>query len=239
MFFRQILKMLKNSRDEERFLSLFPEMYDYRNRRTKIEAELEPFYRKYIQTISSPDMTISLQTACFLFIFAESLGASRILDLGSGFSSFVFRFLAQKYSHSRNIMVCSVDDNPYWLEKTAQFLKTHNLKTSGLLKWDKFREQSLNTWDLIFYDLGNMDTRIKNISLIFKLIYNSTVIILDDLHKKRYNKMVKKEVKKYNLKLFSLRPYTLDEYGRFCGLVIPNFDSQKGLVSEEIISGMK
>ena len=63
-------------------------------KKEKIRKLLKPFYEEYIQIVSTPDMAISLETACFLFIFSDLISASKILDLGSGFSSFVFSLLS-------------------------------------------------------------------------------------------------------------------------------------------------
>ena len=90
-----------------------------------------------------------------------------------------------------------------------------------MLTLEDFLGQSFSSWDLIFYDLGNMQTRIRYISLIFDLAFKSnSTLVLDDIHKKNYRKFVYKLLKKYDGGLFYLKSYTLDIYGRFCGIVL-------------------
>src|SRR5690348_5146340 len=73
------------SRALDRFPELAPATLD------PCRAELEAEHRAYVREVSSPEYTISLGLAAFLLALCRSRRPGRILDLGSGFSSYLFR----------------------------------------------------------------------------------------------------------------------------------------------------
>jgi hypothetical protein len=63
-------------------------------------------------------MSVSVELAVFLDVLCRLIEPDRILDLGSGFSSFVLR----RHLASRDVgvhsVIWSIDDSPEWLEQT-------------------------------------------------------------------------------------------------------------------------
>ncbi|MHA1394318.1 MAG: hypothetical protein ACTSRZ_12500 [Promethearchaeota archaeon] len=62
-----------------------------------------------------------------------------ILGSGSGFSSFIFRFI--KKNSKFNPIICPVDDSKEWLEKIRDFLKFYDLPTDNLYLYQDFTKK--------------------------------------------------------------------------------------------------
>ena len=91
---------------------------------------LLPYYEKYISEVSVDYIAISMELSCFLLTFCDIMNPKNIDDLGTGFSSFVFRHYA---AHSGSgVTVWSVDDGPEWLEKTRSFLIRQDLSVQSM-----------------------------------------------------------------------------------------------------------
>ena len=185
---------------------------------TECGEPLRPAHEDYTNRISSPDMAASLELASFLNALAEVRGPKRLLDLGSGFSSYVFRRWAAKAGVA--VTVFSVDDDPVWLERTRSFLAEHHLDDDNLMVWTEFRDRKEEPFDFIFHDLGDMDLRAEGLPSVIRLMHSQSVVILDDMHKPAYRESVAREVRRAALRLLSLRAYTLDSRGRFAEMMV-------------------
>ena len=58
--------------------------------------ELLRYYTLYISKVSLDSMAISLELSSFLSVFCDLIRPASIADLGTGFSSFVFRHYAEQ-----------------------------------------------------------------------------------------------------------------------------------------------
>ncbi len=103
----------------------------------------------YGRDVSTPDMAVSLQSATLLAALCELRRPRRVLDAGSGFSSYVLR----RFSWGDR-EVWSVDDNEQWLDMTRTYLQQQGIDNDRLLPWDTFTESDEREFDLIFHDLG-------------------------------------------------------------------------------------
>ncbi len=181
----------------------------------EIASSLKPYYEEYVERVSNPVMACSLQTAIFMRVFCDGRKPKRILDLGSGFSSFVLRC----YAASQNgIVVYSVDDNPEWLNHTRAYLASHNLSTDQLFLWDRFKHNSDCCFDFIFHDLGHMNLRKDSLDIVLKL-GKGGIIVLDDMHFGWYETYVRGCLSHGSWRYFDLQAYTKDEFGRYSVLV--------------------
>jgi len=177
--------------------------------------ELEIYYKEYIEQISGDYMAISLELATFLLVTCEILKPKNILDLGSGFSSFVFRYYQARADIKPTVW--SFDDNSEWLDKTKQFLSAHNLSVDNLIIWSSFSNYKNHRFDLISHDLGNMDLRKKTFEDALSVLGHNGVLILDDIHK--YENFVRNFLQKTNCKYYNLKYYTKDKFNRYSFLV--------------------
>lgn len=177
-------------------------------------------YQRYVTSVSHPAHAISLQLAFYLWELMEERQPRRVVDLGSGFSSYVFRLYATR--RDPTMVVWSVDDDADWLQRTRRFLIEERLPTSGTVLWDAFNERG---FDCVLHDLGTMDTRQATLSDALSLVHADGVAVLDDLHFVSYRKFVEMGLERHGFTHASVREKTLDMIGRFSWLALPATDS--------------
>jgi predicted O-methyltransferase YrrM len=171
-------------------------------------------------------MAVSLRTSQFLYVLAKAIGARRILDLGSGFSSFVLRLYSM--NAGKDAVVYSVDDDENWLAKTVEFLRDSQVREDFLMGWQSFLQSAPGSFDLIFHDLGNMVLRAQTLPFVLSQLEAKGVFVLDDMHKTGagpeggYPRIARRAVRQAGLTLLSARLYTLDGYRRYCEIALPS-----------------
>src|SRR5581483_11179383 len=94
-------------RDAARLRRRFPFLGSYAEASAPVAKRLAPAYADYIARVSPDPIAVALPLATFLGVLCEQLRPQRILDLGSGFSSYVFRASAAPE-------VWSLDQSPAW-----------------------------------------------------------------------------------------------------------------------------
>lgn len=176
-----------------------------------IAHELQSDYRHYTAEVSKADMAISLELAAFMMSLCLKNNYTKLLDLGSGFSSFVFR----KYAlNNENVTVFSVDDDVQWLEKTRTFLQRCSLPTTNLQTLDKFIGSTEEQFDIVLLDLNFVEVRKNYIGLAVDRVKVGGLIVFDDVHKQDYLMDVLKQAAKLPLRLYDIRQLTVDEFDR-------------------------
>lgn len=166
-------------------------------------------YRRYVDEVSIASMAASEEISHFLASVCESLEPTSVLDLGSGFSSFVLRHY--------DCEVWSVDDDEAWLDKTKVFLAEYGLPTQNLLLLGDLDWSQQH--DVVFHDIGSIALRKKLLLQAFAATRPGGLLILDDIHKIDLLQLVNKE---FDVPRFSLRKWTEDEYGRFGMAILPD-----------------
>ncbi len=204
-------------RDYYKLIKLFPKFRQLEKLNRKNYQRLKRQYLDYTANISLDYMAISLETAVYLLSLCQILQPKKIADLGSGFSSYVFNAYKEESGH--HVEILSVDDDAKWLKKTRDWLNNQHIESARLISWNEFYRRSRVDFDLIFHDLGNMDTRIQTLPKILSLIRFSGFVVLDDLQFPDYNSSVRKIVKTSGFQLLSLRKITKDIFGRYASLV--------------------
>ena len=205
-------------RDAERFCRIFPDISDYEMQSEQYRNILQPYYEEYTRDISTPAMAISLEAAVFLYILTTKKRPRWILDLGSGFSSFTFRLYSMNTSNE--VGIYSVDDDQQWLEKTRSYLTDRGVRSDNLLHWRDFQKLNVTQFDLIFHDLGYPNVRAESLPFVLSLLDRGGILVLDDMHKSHYRANVRRVLSTRQFKLFSMRAYTLDKFGRFSSAAI-------------------
>jgi len=174
--------------------------------------KLRPVYEHYVRDVSSPDMAASLELAAFLYGLCKANQYNRLLDLGSGFSSYVFRLYARETS---GVEVISVDDDARWLEKTRDFLVSCNLDTNGMMTMQEFVSNDYGKFDCILHDLNFVEERIKYVQRLLPMAKPGGLMVLDDVHKPEYMLGALEILSPAHGNIYSLIPATLDRYGRY------------------------
>jgi predicted O-methyltransferase YrrM len=210
----RIADFLVGIRDKDRLITDL-NLYGFDEKFRLNKLRLKKPYVEYNSTVSSSNMTISLETAAFLLTFCEYISPRMIIDLGSGFSSFVFLSYA---NNKKNCRVIIVDDSDHWLMRTKNYVKEKGFKRISSKHWSVFRKKSLKG-DLVFYDLGTMETRVKYLQEQYKFLTGGSHIVIDDVHFPEYKKSILKFIKTRHMMFYSLYKVTRDEFGRYSAVV--------------------
>lgn len=213
--------MLANWRQQRHTASLrkrFPQID--RPLSNDLQQELAAEHAEYVASVSTASMAASLETATLLWRLCDAVKPTRLLDTGSGFSSFVLRRWAGEQEYAA---VWSVDDDAQWLERTRAFLASRKLTDRGLMTWEAFAAQDNGPFDLVFHDMGTMATRIHSLPAVLRRVTPDTgVIVLDDTHNRKYVEAARVELKHCRATVLDAGSWTLDSFRRratiACGL---------------------
>ncbi len=182
----------------------------------RLRELLTPAYRAYVADVSDQSMAISLDLACVLYFLCERLEPRVILDLGSGFSSYVFR----RYTQARpGTVVYSVDDDPYWLSRTRVHLKQHGLCDRNLFLWDEVSKLNALRADVVLHDIGSSETRCEVLPELSRYMHRATAVVLDDVHKRPVREAAKAFARSMALPVTDLARVARDSFGRFPWLI--------------------
>ncbi len=204
-------------KDRIRLLKATPQLRDFDKLAVKIRQRLQPYYQKYVSEVSRDDMAVSLELSIFVTVMCEIFKPKSILDLGSGFSSLVFRLYM--LDANPKPIIWSIDDSPEWLNKTREFLADNDLPYENLATWHSFIEGNRDKFDFILYDLGHTESRWKYLKKTLDLANSGGKIVLDDVHRTAYWQYAKRLFNESKLKYYNLRSFTKDNYGRYSALV--------------------
>jgi predicted O-methyltransferase YrrM len=175
-------------------------------------------HRRYAREVSSAQYALSLETCAFLDALCRVRRPARILDLGSGFSSYLFRRYRQ--SAGSGVFVKTVDDDLVWLGKTKSFLEASSLPADGLLPLGGLDAGDAGSYDLVCHDLGDMATRARLLPRALDCAKpGSGVVLIDDVHMDDYRAVVEAELGRRSVPPIRIRETTLDRFGRYAWLV--------------------
>jgi SAM-dependent methyltransferase len=194
---------------------------DYSVEKADPDHSIKVVYDEYTTSVSTPIAAISLELACVIWFLLNKLRPKLIVDLGSGFSSYLFRLYQQTRKGSEDAcQVFSCDDNSFWLEQTRRFVKSKSLSVEGLLLWDEFmNEYQGRRPDLVLYDLGSPELRVKNMSRVFDLCGPETTLILDDIQKPRIKQAALDCLEQRGRRGHDLARLTYDNFGRYAWMI--------------------
>lgn len=177
---------------------------------------LKPYFDDYIARVSVANMAASLELAATLLSLLEAGKYKKLLDVGSGFSSFVLRLYARS---NAGVEVFSVDDNAQWLEKTRDYLRKVDVADTNLYTLEQFLSRGLSGFDCILHDLNFVEVRINYVSTLLSKLAPNGILILDDMHKPDYRIEVLKTLGPEPVHIYDLRKHTLDSFGRYSMIV--------------------
>jgi predicted O-methyltransferase YrrM len=180
-------------------------------------------YERYVTTVSDAAHAISLELALFMLEIAVELQPKRLLDLGSGFSSYVFRTYAQA---SGGCEVWSVDHDANWLEQTGQFLISCGLPTDRMMPWEAFRAGLAANGDspgfeLVLHDMETVESRIATLQHALALVQPGGAMVVDDMDVDDYREATRALVASTGASYEDVREATLDERLRYSWVIRP------------------
>lgn len=190
----------------------FPELLNHEEELAGLREEYHALHTHYTTSVSDTFAAISLPQVALLAWLVRTQPFQRILDTGSGFSSFVLRREAMRKT---GVTHYAVEDNIYWLGRTKEFLAGHDLPSDQVLSWDEFQaDTKLTGFDFAYHDMGNMTTRIISLPEIERRASPSAWLILDDMHKAAYWPHAQRMLGDRWI-VQSLVELTLDEHDRY------------------------
>ncbi len=200
--------ILRQESDWKKLCDRFPGLDQYFLQEHAIRELLHAAYQDYVSQFSSSLISLSLNRASFLFFFSQLIQAKNILDLGSGFSSYVFRMYAQQAGLG---VVTSVDDSDSWLMETQRFLTRYNIESTQLLSLHQYVESNKDnpSADLCLLDLGDIALRQQLLPDLFYAVENhQMLLVIDDFHVPVYRRFITKLCMETNITVYSLRKAT-------------------------------
>lgn len=183
------------------------------------KADLAPLHAEYLKSVSTADMAVSLELASFMLALCRSWKPQRVVDLGSGFSSYVLRRYA---AETGDAVVASVDDDKLWLARTGDWLKQQGLGTDQLFEWSEFKARmgKLGPFDLTLYDMGSMATRISELRPVLTgCMHKDSLMILDDVHKTDYEQYARYVCRSMQLRWADASDVSFDAINRHSAVV--------------------
>ena len=172
-------------------------------------------WRRYVNDISAPDMAASHGTLAYMVRLCEATKPRRILDLGSGLSSAVFRKWAATQDYPVDIV--SVDTDAAWLLKTRDFLISEELDTEGL---HLYPGGAGGKFDLVFHDIAGGDERNTIAAVAADSVADGGFIVWDDCQFPPHLGVFEAESKRNGIDLYSLAKFTFDAVKRWSALGI-------------------
>jgi predicted O-methyltransferase YrrM len=160
---------------------------------------------------------MSLELAAFLLELCRRVDAGSVVDLGSGFSSYVLRLYA---SERPSTEVKSVDSSADWLEKSRRFVSDQGLDAGNFVVWSDFDPQAeTDSYDVVLHDLGDMTLRTATLPQALVLARRGAYVVLDDVHKPGYRAYVRRLVSASSAWSIDIRAVTRDPIGRYSMLI--------------------
>lgn len=175
------------------------------------KAELQSVYNRYVHEVSRADMAASLELSAFLFAWCRLKRPNRLLDLGSGFTSYVFRLHA---AQNPGVQVCSVDDDAQWLDRTRAFVGGYGVATEGMITLSELPD-STDGFDLVVQDLNFVEVRVQHTEKAVHLTKKGGLVIFDDVHKADYRGALLHQLRHQPVTVYSLQHFTQDAYQRY------------------------
>lgn len=200
---------------ERDFPSLFSRI---RGQLNDCRSALQPHYERYVATVSVPWMAASPELSAFLLALCRCVEPSCVADLGSGFSSLVFRLY--RAQAARPVTTWSVDTNQEWLNKTREFLRAEGFPFDNVLLLESFLRQRPPRCDIVLHDIGTKAVRKTVTPLVLDLAGSTGLVVLDDMHSPEYRGDTKKLLSQRNMRYYSLFQYTRGRFWRFSGLAL-------------------
>ena len=176
---------------------------------------LQPAYNDYIARISPHNWALSLETGSLFYVICEEVKPAKVIDTGSGFSSYVVRLWQQKNMPSAEVW--SVDDSASWLERSKTFCAEKSVGLDNFDVWESFEKAHPEPeFDVVLYDLGSMKMRVNTFPRALKLCKPGGIVIIDDTHKNFYRNEVTRVCGEQNIPLDDMKALTTDSIDRYC-----------------------
>jgi hypothetical protein len=183
-------------------------------------SEVQPYfdalvdaYRLYCGKVSPRSMAIAIETAAYAWWLCEDRKAVAVCDLGSGFTSYMLRC----YADHAKVVVHSVDDSSYWLNRTVGFCQAADFDTDGfLLTADWLAGDQM--YDVIVHDYASGETRNKFAAHAATRLKHGGCVVFDDVQNYDHHHAFADVCRQHGLTFVDVFDQTVDEIGRYAGV---------------------
>lgn len=177
-----------------------------------LEEALPRLRTRHLSANNRRDQTALDVPAClWLCRKIEEEGALRVLELGSGFSSWALRTWQMRH---KAVTIWTIDDEPAWLEVTRSELRELGVRLDAIFTLDTFKAFARrHVYDLVFVDLDSPATRVAHVPWIVRWTQPGGVIVLDDWHMSHYRGPMTAALAEYGITAEAV-PETTDRWGR-------------------------
>jgi predicted O-methyltransferase YrrM len=189
---------------------LVPPLQPTPERWRELKLGLDPRYEQYVTDVSNRTWAASLEISSLLLHLCEVLQPSSVLELGSGFTSYVLRRYKQEADHA--VSVVSLDHSPEWLEKTSAFLESVGCEHEGLRELAPLRDS--DGFDLVFNDLFG-EIRDEATKTVLPHLLPGGAILVDDTSRANHRRALVKAGSRAGLRFYDVRRWTNDVEGRW------------------------
>ena len=198
-------------RDARRLRAAHPSLAPEKAELARLRKVLEPAYSDYVMKVSEAGWAVSLETSALLYFLCRATNARALLDLGSGFSSYVLRHYTREAPYP--VSVTSVDADEAWLARTKEYLLSEGCDAERVIGWAEFRDGTSEPHDIVFHDLASGSLREDAMPLAISQVGPGGVIVFDDAQHRGHRERMYAEGSAAGLHLYSLRSWTLDSIG--------------------------
>lgn len=185
---------------------------------TPYREALIPAYVDYCSNVSVRHMAMSIESCTYLWWLCDRLRAGRVCDLGSGFTSYTLR--AYRALADWPVEVVSVDDDPYWLDRTGDFLDRHGMDPDRLVEWSDWAAVPGGPYDVIVHDLGRGALRESSMWDAAKALDPAGMLLFDDAQNSSHANVMRDVCDAHEWDLVDLRRWTMDAAQRFSVLAV-------------------
>ena len=193
--------------DASQLRTFLPFLDHYVSSAHAMAEKLSADYQAYTSKVSPGPITISFELAVFLGLLSAHTRPMAILDLGSGFSSCVFRRYLKETAPA-SAVVYSVDHSAPWLAKTGDFLQERGLDRRHLLTWEELLAAEKPKFDLALLDIGDLSMRTQVLERIVSICQPGALLVIDDMHVPSYRRAILNKLDQRGLGRYSLRNFT-------------------------------
>jgi SAM-dependent methyltransferase len=195
-------------RDLRRFAQLPDRLRPSANEWRWLRLTLDPLYETYVEEVSDRIWAASLEVSALVWHLCRVTQPAAVLELGSGFTSYVLRRYADEAESS--VEVVSVDHDQRWLARTQAFVAASGVGDEGFAEFGDLAE--LGQFGLVFNDLfGQLRDRGTR-SAIAHLRPNG-LFLIDDANRAGHRRALIRAG--HGFRFYDVRPWTFDPMGRW------------------------
>lgn len=174
--------------------------------------DVRKVYEVYTKTVSKAGWPIGWRVSTLLIGLMNKMKLNRILDLGSGWSSYLLRLGGAK--------VWSIDTDAKWLEKTKSFLTQFNQLNGHFGLLEDFEFPTEQTYDLVLIDSKPGARRYEMFPSIKRCCKG--IVVFDDWNNDKIREPAERIFNDWNIQ--NLERETKDRWERFIAVAYRGTD---------------